>query len=254
MSYSGYPIGLLGQLGQAVQSGVLQAAPAAAPAPQQPQVPPPSQQPAASVPAQQPQGPSKWQTGLGLFGSTLKDVGANLSGHPDAANNVAEYVQMMRQMQMRQQLGAAFQSNDPDVRRQAAISYAAMGGDPSQLMALTSPKVEHVGNNLVASDPFTPDTVRTIYKGTPPPPKGYVANADGSLSFIPGGPGDPKQRALERQPPPGYRFAPDGQTLVAIPGGPADPRVAGNLSAARRKPDAAASSTGVMPWQLYGGK
>jgi len=75
--------GILDFLGGGSQGGVLSAASA----------------PAATA--------SPWASRLGLFGSTLQDVGANMSGNPQSAHHIADFGQLQRQRAVQQALAAA---------------------------------------------------------------------------------------------------------------------------------------------------
>ena len=69
-----------------------------------------------------------WANGLGLFGSTLRDVGANLSGNPQNAHNIADFSKLQRQQAVQQALAAA-SSPDPAIRAQAYAVARANGID-----------------------------------------------------------------------------------------------------------------------------
>lgn len=64
---------------------------------------------------------------LGILGATLRDIGANLDGHPADATNLAPIIQQNRVSQ----LMAAMTSTDPSVRQNAYTVARAMGVDPS---------------------------------------------------------------------------------------------------------------------------
>lgn len=66
--------------------------------------------------------------GLGLFGATLSDIGAHLSGRPQDATNIASF----RQMNQSRQILSALTSPDPAIRQQAYAIAPAFGIDPSQ--------------------------------------------------------------------------------------------------------------------------
>lgn len=105
-----------------------------------------------------------WANGIGLFGSTLRDVGANLSGNPQAAHNIADFSKLQQQQAVQQALAAA-SSPDPTIRAKAyavarangidttAFERAAAAGAMPDLLKQMQPQI-----NPVQSTPMvTPD-------------------------------------------------------------------------------------------------
>lgn len=190
---------------------------------------------------QKPAGPSN---NFGLFGATLKDIGANLGGRPEDAQNLAMFGQQQQQQtaqlatqQARTALQQALATGDTAKIRTAALGYASAGGDLGSLMTAMKfgqPSVEHVGDNLVQFDPMNPTSASVLYHGSPPAPAGYSANLDGSLKFMKGGPADPATI--------GTAAAIRRQAVVDRP------------TPARVKPTAPNSFGVVTPWQQFGGK
>lgn len=145
--------------------------------------------------------PQPWGSRVGLFGAALKDVGASLGGNPQDAQNVAMFQQGQRQQTAtaatntaKAALQAALATGDTAKIRQAALGYAAAGGDLSGFataMKFGQPTVEHVGDNLVSLPTDGSGTANVLYRGERPAPPGYTARPDGSLAFIKGGPADP---------------------------------------------------------------
>lgn len=64
---------------------------------------------------------------IGLFGATLSDMGAGLSGHPADANNLDSWSKQNKA----QQILAALLSSDPATRQQAYAVAPALGIDPA---------------------------------------------------------------------------------------------------------------------------
>lgn len=120
--------------------------------------------------------PSSWQNGLGLFGSTLRDVGANLGGKPQDANNISEFqnhVIGMNVLRQRQQAISDFaNAKTPQEKQAAALKLWSI--DPQSAAGLaTSLKVGQPelrdmapGSNLAVIDPST-GLPTNIIKGTP---------------------------------------------------------------------------------------
>lgn len=98
---------------------------------------------------------SPFQSSFGLWGSALKDIGAQLGGRPEDANNLMQYQQVMRQNQLRQAIGVAANTDDQAVAKQAAAVMMMNGVDPSmiqkyranqampQMFALMQPKTDY---------------------------------------------------------------------------------------------------------------
>lgn len=191
-----------------------------------------------------------WAQKLGLFSAAIKDAANSFSGQGDT-NSLQTWQQGQQGNQIRQQQEQARQAilqagSDPAALKQALTNYALMGGNPAPLMSAMTfdqPKIESYGEgqNVFSVDPLT--GVRTqIQTGHEKPPAGYKDGPDGSYSAIPGGPADPKN-PLNFKAPPGYRYDATGTKLGLVPGYLG---AAGELAAARRKPDAPAASIGAQ--------
>lgn len=149
--------------------------------------------------------PKPGQTGsqrLGLFGSTLKDIGAFVSGHPGDANNLAgteRYQDAQSQMaaqkaalaQVQQQLSDA--NAKPEQVRQALVNYALMGGDlggVSSAMSYGRPTIKAYGidQNVVSTDPITGENTVIQQGQRKPITVGGMQSVDNGKTFtaIPG--------------------------------------------------------------------
>lgn len=140
--------------------------------------------------------PSPWQNRIGLFGATLKDVGADLGGRPEAAQNIAGFQQGQRQQgvaiqqqQARTALQQALATNDPAKIKAAAMSFAAAGGDVSGLAAalkLGSPQVENLGEGTLATiDPFTNKASIALQGPHKPLVNGGLQSTDNGQTWTP---------------------------------------------------------------------
>lgn len=188
--------------------------------------------------------PSPWQNRIGLFGSTLKDVGADLSGRPQDANNIAGFYQgqqqqgaMAQQQQARTALQQALATNDPSKIKAAALAFAAAGGDVAGLataLKFGRPEVQNLGDGTLASiDPFSGQASIALQGPRKPLINGGMTSMDNGVTW---------------KPIPGY---------VDQQGSIQDARAAG--TAAHRAPPkpttAAANPFGLTPpWQQFGGK
>lgn len=120
-----------------------------------------------------------------------------------------------------------------------AKALVQAGRDKSAMLLGLAPerKFETVGDfqnpgaGIYQRDPTTGELRQVTAPQRPnEPPAGYRYAADGNLTYVPGGPADPKNRS-DRAPPSGYRWTKDGG-LEAIKGGPNDPTGPGARKAA----------------------
>lgn len=138
-------------------------------------------QPAAATSTGVMPAPSPWQNRIGLFGATLKDIGADLGGRPADAVNIAGFQQGQQQqtaqatqLQARTALSQALSTNDPMKIKAAAMAFAASGGDLSNFataLKFGQPTIDHYSADdaSYSTDPFT--NVRTqLSPGAPKPP------------------------------------------------------------------------------------
>lgn len=88
-----------------------------------------------------------WANKLGLFGATMGDVGANLSGHPADATNLASWSKTAKV----QQLLGGLNSTDPDARAQAYQTALALGVDPAPWQKAQAAKAEPALLNSMAN-------------------------------------------------------------------------------------------------------
>lgn len=196
----------------------------------------------------------EWANTLGLISSAVKDFANNYSGRGDT-DNLQNWQARGQRQQLQGALAQGFNSDDPAIRKQAAMYALSNGIDPTPWLNLTRRKVEHIGDSLVSSDQFDPADIKPIYTAPAAAPAGYDRTPDGKgLAFTPGGPADPAQAARlaggRREPPPGMQYGTDGKTLQLMPGYAA---AAGQLAGVRRAPPKpTAGGTLGNPASLFG--
>lgn len=198
-------------------------------------------------------GPMAGNQKAALLFAGLRDAISSFSGAQPTDYSGQQGQQVMQQNQLsargalNKKIQAAYASGDMNTVRQALMEAA--GADPEavghivQALQFGQPKIESYGEgqNVFSVEPLT-GTRTQIQTGHEKPPSGYKDGPDGSYSAIPGGPADPKN-PLNFKPPPGYQYDQTGTKLGLVPGYLG---AAGDLAAARRKPDAPAVSIGAQ--------
>lgn len=129
---------------------------------------------------------------VGLIGSLFRNVAAGLQGQPsDYTDNLTDQMRAQNQLadfaamnpQYRDLIGSGAVDADSLRKAQSQAVLAKMFPPDRQPVQVSE------GGSLV-----DPDTGKVVFQGKPKPnvPSGYQQQADGTLRFIPGGPGDPK--------------------------------------------------------------